>query len=66
MAVPRAWGGSVVTTSASKRIVPPSTARNPASARSSVVLPQPEGPRIAVSLPASKSTETARNASTRP
>jgi hypothetical protein len=66
MAVPRAWGGSAVTSSVSKRIAPESMATKPAIERSRVVLPQPEGPSTAVSRPASNSREMACSASTEP
>ncbi len=66
IAVPRRWGGSAVTSAPWKRMAPPSTATNPAIDRSSVVLPQPEGPRIAVRRPGGKSSETERSASTDP
>jgi hypothetical protein len=64
MAVPRRWGGRSVTASPSKRMAPASGETKPAIARRSVVLPQPEGPRMAVSLPASNSSETSERAAT--
>src|SRR5258705_4329749 len=47
-------------------MAPASTRTKPAMARSSVVLPQPEGPRIAVSRPAANVSDTPRSASTAP
>ena len=66
MAVARCCGGRAVTSSSPKRIGPASTRTKPAIERSSVVLPQPEGPRMAVRRPAANASETPRNASTEP
>src|SRR5258705_8703583 len=45
MPMPRSCGGTSLTTRTPKRIRPPSAAWKPARSRTSVVLPQPEGPR---------------------
>ena len=47
----RSAGPSVVTSWPSIRICPPVGASSPAIMRSVVVLPQPEGPRMVVSVP---------------
>ena len=66
MAVARSCGDRAVTSSLPKRMRPASTRTKPAIERSSVVLPQPEGPRMAVRRPASNASDTPRSASTEP
>ena len=58
----RCAGGSRVTSRPPISMLPASCASRPAITRSSVVLPQPEGPRKQTSLPLSTSSETASSA----
>src|SRR5437667_3990809 len=58
----RCAGGSRVTSRPPISIEPASCTSRPAITRSSVVLPQPEGPRKHTSLPLSTSSETSSNA----
>ena len=51
MPMPRFWGSCQVISSPATRTWPPSTGVSPASARSRVDLPQPEGPIKAVTWP---------------
>src|SRR5437868_10363987 len=53
----RAYGGSRSTRRSPKRISPASTAAKPAISRSSVVLPQPDGPSSVNSSPSAISSE---------
>src|SRR5579883_1976438 len=57
IAMSRAEGGSLVTSSPSINICPPSGISRPAIQRSVVVLPQPDGPRKTMNMPSSISRE---------
>src|SRR5438477_5567867 len=57
MPMVRAYGGSRSTRRSPKRISPASTAAKPAISRSSVVLPQPDGPSSVNSSPSAISSE---------
>jgi hypothetical protein len=52
--------------SSPKKIVPPVGLSSPATSLSSVVLPEPEGPRSAISSPDRMSRETSSSAGKRP
>ena len=63
VATPRAairYGGRPATGTPSRRTVPARRASRPVTARSSVVLPAPFGPRSATTSPAPTSSETPR------
>src|SRR5205814_6007280 len=58
MPILRAYGGSPSTRRSPNRMSPPSTGEKPAIMRSSVVLPQPDGPSSVNSSPSPTSSET--------
>ncbi len=53
MPMPRWWGGSCVTSRPPRKTRPAAGRTNPATARRAVVLPEPEGPRRAMTSPGS-------------
>src|SRR5215831_15622194 len=64
MTVLRRWGGSSFTRRPRIRISPASGWTNPAISRSSVVLPQPEGPSSVANSPSGTASDTSATAST--
>ena len=64
--MPRFCGGSRVASVPDTTIVPESGTSSPAITRSSVDLPEPEGPSSAVSLPSGASIETSSRAAKSP
>src|SRR5258708_13628818 len=66
MPMSRLAGGSWVMSSPSTRTRPPSGRSNPATTLSSVVLPEPLGPRMVKSSPGAMSSDTPSSATTSP
>ena len=66
MATPRSDGASRVTSRVPIRMAPPEIPSSPAIARSSVDLPQPEGPTKTQNSPSETSSETPCSAWTSP
>src|SRR6266850_1803290 len=66
MPMSRLAGGSSVMSSPSTRTRPPSGRSNPATTLSSVVLPEPLGPRMVKSSPGAMSSDTPSSATTSP
>ena len=66
MPMSRRAGGSAVISAPSTRTVPASGVSKPATTLSSVVLPDPLGPRIVRSSPSATSSDTPSSAKTSP
>ena len=66
MPMSRLFAGTSVTSCRPTRTCPESTSSRPASARSAVVLPQPDGPSSATSSPGSMSSDSPSSAFTGP
>ncbi|MNC92395.1 hypothetical protein D3C83_88140 [compost metagenome] len=66
MPILRSHGGTRVTSSPPTRIAPDSGCRKPASSRSSVDLPEPEGPSRAKNSPGSIAMLTSESTCVRP
>ena len=62
MATSRRFGGSSLTSRPPIRIAPASTSSSPASIRSAVVLPEPDGPTSTISSPSAISRSSASTA----
>ena len=66
MPVLRLCGGSVSMRSSPNRMRPVSSSQNPATIRSSVVLPQPDGPSSVKNSPSRTAIDTSSTARTAP
>ena len=66
MAMSRSFGGSALTTRPSIAISPEVISSSPASIRSSVDLPQPDGPTSTTNSPSAMSIETPCSTSSAP
>jgi hypothetical protein len=62
MATSRRFGGSSLTSRSPMWIAPASTSSSPASIRSAVVLPEPDGPTSTISSPSAMSRSSASTA----